>query len=273
MDLFQAVILGIVQGLTEFLPVSSTAHLRIVPALLGWSDPGAAFTAVTQIGTMAAVLLYFRNDLLRLSRAFTRSALQLRPFESADARLAWFILLGTIPIGILGLLLKDHIETSFRSLHVIAASLIGLALLLYVAERIGRRTRSVEQIGWLDAMLIGFAQAVALVPGSSRSGTTITAGLFVNLTREAAARYSFLLSIPAVTLSGMYELYQMRDLLAGNLGTALVVATAVAGVVGYASIDFLLRFLRTHSTYLFIAYRVSLGLLIFLLLALNILQP
>lgn len=273
MDLFQAVILGIVQGLTEFVPVSSTAHLRIIPAMAGWDDPGAAFTAVTQIGTMAAVLLYFRSDLLRLSKAFFHAMFRFRPFETADAKLAWWILLGTIPIGIFGLLLKHQIENSFRSLYVISASLIGLAILLYVAEQVGKRNRSIASMRFVDSFIIGMAQAVALIPGSSRSGTTITAGLFVNLTREAAARYSFLLSIPAVTLSGIYELYELRDLLYGNLGTALIVATAAAGIVGYAAIEFLLRFLRTHSTQAFIIYRIVAGLVIFLFLTLGIVQP
>lgn len=271
MNLLEAIVLGIVQGLTEFLPISSTAHLRIVPALFGWEDPGAAFTAITQIGTLAAVFVYFRNDIAALGRAFMRSLLRLRPFENDQSRMAWWILLGTIPIGVFGLLFKDIIETDFRSLHVVAASLIALALILAAAERYGKRHREITSMRLRDTQIIGLAQALALIPGASRSGTTITAGLFLHLKREDAARFSFLLSIPAITLSGLYQLYQLRDQLAGDLGIALIVAVVVSGIVGYLSIAFLLQYLRTHSTMLFILYRIGLGSLIFILLAFDIL--
>lgn len=274
MSILEAVVLGIVQGLTEFLPVSSTAHLRIVPALLGWSDPGAAFTAVTQIGTLLAVLFYFRKDLMNMLRAFLKSLANKKPFETEDSRLAWYILFGTIPIAVLGLLLKHDIENGFRSLYVIACSLIGLALLLVLAEKISRRNRSLRQLNFIETQIIGLAQAVALVPGSSRSGTTITAGLFLNLTREGAARFSFLLSVPAVGLAGLYELYSLKDaILAGQIGFPLLIATAVAGVVGFLSIDFLLKYLRSHSTYLFIWYRIAIGVLILVLLQAHVLLP
>ncbi|MAT39487.1 MAG: undecaprenyl-diphosphatase UppP [Ectothiorhodospiraceae bacterium] len=273
MGIIEAVVLGIVQGLTEFLPISSTAHLRIVPALFGWDDPGAPFSAITQIGTMAAVLFYFRTDLMKLTKAFVSSSVKLKPFESEDSRLAWYIVFGTIPIAIIGLLLKDSIETSFRSLHIIAGSLIALALILALAEYVGKRTRNLRSMGFIETQIIGLAQAVALIPGSSRSGTTITAGLFLNLTREEAARYSFLLSVPAVLLSGVYQLYALRSELIGEVGTALIVATVVSGVVGFLSIDFMLKFLRKHSTMLFIVYRIGIGITIYILLALNILQP
>lgn len=273
MGMFEAIVLGIVQGLTEYLPVSSTAHLRIVPALLGWPDPGAAFTAVTQIGTLIAVFVYFRRDIGSLSAAFGRSLVTLKPFETAESRMAWWILFGTIPIGVFGLLFKDMIESDFRSLHVIAGSLIFLALLLLLAERVGKRRRDMRDMRMLDVLLIGVAQAVALIPGSSRSGTTITAGLLLDLRREDAARFSFLLSVPAITLSGLYQLYQMREALAGELGLALLVATAAAGVVGYLSIEFLLRFLRTHSTGVFIGYRIALGTVILILISLQLVQP
>ena len=210
MSLLEAVVLGIVQGLTEFIPISSTAHLRIVPAFLGWEDPGAAFTAVTQIGTLIAVFVYFHRDIAALSAAFFRSVLAMKPFQSSDSRMAWWILFGTIPIGVFGLLFKDMIETDFRSLYVIAFSLIGLALLLLAAERLGRRNRGMDTMRFSDTQLIGLAQALALIPGASRSGTTITAGLLLNLRREDAARFSFLLSIPAITLSGLYQLYQLQ---------------------------------------------------------------
>ncbi|PLX32494.1 MAG: undecaprenyl-diphosphatase [Ignavibacteria bacterium] len=273
MSLIEAIILGIVQGLTEFLPISSTAHLRIVPALLGWEDPGAAFTAVTQIGTLAAVFIYFWRDIVSLAGAFTRSILHLRPFETAEAKMAWLICFGTIPIGILGLLFKDAIETSFRSLYVISGSLIVLALILAAAERAGKRVRDMRSLRILDTQLIGLAQALALIPGASRSGTTITAGLFLHMHREDAARFSFLLSIPAITLSGLYQLYELRDQLAGDFGMALLVAVVVSGVVGYLSIEFLLRYLRSHSTWLFIGYRIVVGAAILILVFFGFLQP
>lgn len=273
MDLFQAIILGVVQGLTEFIPISSTAHLRIVPALFGWPDPGAAFTAVTQIGTLVAVLLYFRGDLRSLSTAFLNGIRNRRPFGEPQSRMSWFILFGTLPIVVFGLLFKDLIETEFRSLWVISGSLILLALLLALAEFLGRRTRNISNLTALDIMLIGCAQALALIPGSSRSGTTITAGLFLNLQREDAARFSFLLSIPAISLSGVYQLWQLRELLVGDFGVHLLVATVVSGIVGYASIEFLLRFLRSHSTTVFILYRIALGVLLIIMLSTQILQP
>lgn len=273
MGLLEAVLLGIVQGLTEFIPVSSTAHLRLLPAFLGWEDPGAAFTAVTQIGTLVAVLAYFRREIVTLTRAFFLALHARTPLGTADARMAWSILLGTVPIGVFGLLFKDLIETDFRSLVVIAVSLIALAVLLFLAEKSGRRNRTISGIGMRDILIIGLAQAVALIPGASRSGTTITAGLFLNLTREDAARFSFLLSIPAITLSGLYQLYELRSVLLGDLGLALIVAVLVSGIVGYLSIEFLLRYLRSHSTNLFIFYRIALGLGILLMIHLQYLQP
>ncbi len=273
MDVIQAAVLGVVQGLTEFLPISSTAHLRIVPALLGWEDPGAAFTAVTQIGTLIAVLIYFRNDILTLSKALLRGLIVRHPLADHQSRMAWLILFGTVPIVVFGLLFKDLIETSFRSLYVIAGSLIVLALFLALAEYLGRRTRSLAEISPMDTQLIGLAQALALIPGASRSGTTIMAGLFLHLRREDAARFSFLLSIPAIGLSGIYQLYELRHLLVGDFGVSLIVAVVVSGVVGYLTIEFLLRYLRTHSTVLFIGYRVALGLLLLVLVSTNVLQP
>ena len=269
MSVLEAIVLGIVQGLTEFLPISSTGHLRIVPAFLGWDDPGAAFTAVTQLGTMAAVLLYFREDLLRISRAWLRS-LRDRPLRrELDARLGWYIVLGTIPIGIFGVLFKDQIETGARDLYLIGVALIVLGLVLLLAERVGRRDRSLEQIHTRDGLVIGFAQALALVPGVSRSGATITAGLFMGLDRPAAARFSFLLSVPAVVLSGLLEL---GTILSDDEGEhtsmgALVVATLMAFVSGYAAIAWLLRFLSSHSTVIFVVYRVALGVVVLALAA------
>jgi undecaprenyl-diphosphatase len=263
-DAVQAIVLGIVQGLTEFLPISSTAHLRIVPAFLGWEDPGAAFTAVCQLGTMAAVLLYFRADLWRILTTWLASMRRPELRSTLDARMGWYIGLGTIPIGIFGLAFSDQIESGARDLYVIGTTLIVLGLVLALAERVGRRDRDLESIDGRDGVLIGLAQACALVPGVSRSGATITAGLFLGFDRESAARYSFLLSVPAVVLSGLFELRKIGDEgSAGAVPTAL--AVLLAFVVGYASIAFLLRWLAHHSTMVFVVYRVALGALVLVL--------
>jgi undecaprenyl-diphosphatase len=267
-SLLEAIVLGIVQGLTEFLPISSTGHLRIVPAFAGWEDPGAAFTAVTQLGTMLAVLIYFRNDLNRIARAWLRSLRDPSVRGELDARLGWYIILGTIPIGIFGLVFKDQIETGARDLYLIGTALIVLGLVLLAAEKVGKRERDMTQVRRKDAVAIGFAQALALIPGVSRSGATITAGLFMGLEREAAARFSFLLSIPAVVLSGLLELGTLAGGEDGHVGAgALVVATVFAFISGYAAIALLLRFLATHSTVVFVVYRVVLGALVLALTA------
>ena len=269
MSLLEAIALGITQGLTEFLPISSTAHLRIVPAFAGWEDPGAAFTAVTQLGTMTAVLLYFRADLVRIAHAWVRSLRDPAARQELDARLGWYIVLGTVPIGIFGLAFKDQIETGARDLYLISIALIVLGLVLLAAERVGRKDRSIEQITRRDGVAVGLAQALALVPGVSRSGATISAGLFLGLDRTSAARFSFLLSIPAVVLSGLLE---FASILNGSEGQhaglgALAVATFLAFVVGYTSIAFLLRFLANHSTIVFVVYRVALGTLVLVLVS------
>jgi undecaprenyl-diphosphatase len=266
-SLLEVIVLGITQGLTEFLPISSTAHLRIVPAFAGWPDPGAAFTAVTQLGTMAAVLLYFRHDLARISTAWLRSLRDPIVRGSLDARLGWYIIIGTIPIGLFGLAFKDQIETGARNLYLIGVALIVLGLVLLVAEKVGTRERSLEQITTKDGLAIGFAQALALIPGVSRSGATITAGLFRGFDRTAAARFSFLLSIPAVVLSGLLELASIASGSEGESTSAfgLVLATLLAFLTGYASIAFLLRFLVNHSTGIFVVYRVALGTLVLVL--------
>jgi undecaprenyl-diphosphatase len=268
-SVLEAIVLGITQGLTEFLPVSSTAHLRIVPAFAGWEDPGAAFTAVVQLGTMAAVLLYFREDLLRIARAWLRSLREPAARSELDARLGWYIVLGTIPIGIFGLAFKDQIENGVRDLYLIGAALIVLGLVLLAAEEVGTKRRSLEEIDRRDGIVVGLAQALALVPGVSRSGATISAGLFLGFDRPSAARYSFLLSVPAVVLSGLFEFASILD---GSEDTqvglgALALATFLAFVVGYGSIAFLLRFLVRHSTVVFVVYRVALGVLVLALVA------
>jgi undecaprenyl-diphosphatase len=268
-SILEAIVLGIVQGLTEFLPISSTGHLRIVPAFMGWEDPGAAFTAVTQLGTMAAVLLYFREDLVRIAFAWWRSVWDRPLRRELDARLGWYIVLGTIPIGIFGVLFKDQIETGARDLYLIGVALIVLGLVLLLAEKVGTRERGIEEIRTKDGFAIGFAQALALIPGVSRSGATITAGLFMGLDRPAAARFSFLLSVPAVVLSGLLELGTILSDDDGDhtsLG-ALVVATLMAFVSGFLAIAWLLKFLSTHSTVIFVVYRVALGSLVLVLTA------
>ncbi len=262
MTLWQAIVLGIVQGLTEFLPISSTAHLRIVPALLGWSDPGAAFTAVIQLGTLIAVVWYFRHDII----AITRDTL------TGKSQMGWMIAVGTIPVVVLALLFKHHIESTLRSLYVIAGAMIVLAILLAIAEWIGKRQRTMEQVGWRDAFIVGLAQAVALIPGSSRSGCTITGALFCGLNRETAARFSFLLSLPAVFAAGVFEFRHALHEPAGDPVT-LAVATLVSAVVGYASIAFLLNYLKKHTTWLFIAYRLALGAILLGLLSAGRLAP
>jgi undecaprenyl-diphosphatase len=257
----QAIVLGVVQGLTEFLPISSTAHLRIVPAFLGWDDPGAAFTAVTQLGTMAAVLLFFRTDLWRIARGWALSLRRPELRSQLDARMGWYIGLGTIPIGFFGLVFADQIESGARDLYLIGTTLIVLGLVLLLAEHVARRDRRIEDINRRDGILIGLAQACALVPGVSRSGATITAGLFLGFDRPAAARYSFLLSVPAVVVSGLFELRKIGE--EGGAGIfPTILATLLAFLVGYASIAFLLRWLAHHSTAVFVAYRVALGVLV-----------
>jgi undecaprenyl-diphosphatase len=265
-DALQAIVLGIVQGLTEYLPVSSTAHLRIVPAFLGWEDPGAAFTAVTQLGTMAAVLLYFRTDLWRIARTWTASLRRPELRSELDARMGWYILLGTIPIAIFGFVFSDQIESGARELYLIGTTLIVLGLVLLYAEHVARRDRPIEDITRRDGIIIGFAQACALVPGVSRSGATITAGLFLGFDRASAARYSFLLSVPAVVVSGLFELRKIGEEGGAGFGATLL-ATVCAFVVGYASIAFLLRWLARHSTVVFVVYRVVLGALVITLAA------
>jgi undecaprenyl-diphosphatase len=273
-SLIEAIVLGIVQGLTEFLPISSTAHLRIVPAFFGWEDPGAAFTAVTQLGTMVAVLAYFRVDLWRIARAWTGSVLRRERPVSLDARLGWYIAIGTVPIVIFGVLFERQIETGARSLYLMGTTLIVLGFVLLLAERVGTRSRPLEDMSLREGVLVGFAQAAALVPGVSRSGATITAGLFLGLDRRAAARFSFLLSVPAVVLSG---LFQLLGIVRGDPGESdgvvgLVVATLLAFAVGYASIAFLLRYLANHSTAVFVAYRVALGTLVLVLAATRVIS-
>ena len=272
MTTFQAVILGIIQGLAEFLPISSTAHLRIFPALFGWSDPGTAFSAVIQLGTIAAVIIFFIRDLWRILITWLRSLFTPRLRANPDARIGWYILLGTLPIAVLGLLFQTQITTVARDLRVIATTLIVLGVVLWLADRSGGRRKEVDQLTLADGLVYGFSQALALIPGVSRSGATISAGLFLGYTREAAARYSFLLSVPAILASGLFELKDVS--LSDGPGLApTLIATAVSFIVGYASIAWLLRYVSRNSYLPFVVYRIALGVVVVILLALGVLQP
>ncbi|HZE68407.1 MAG TPA: undecaprenyl-diphosphatase UppP [Pyrinomonadaceae bacterium] len=284
MTLLQAIVLGIVQGLTEFIPVSSTAHLVFAARAVGLYDgvdktlqaqQTTATIAVVQLGTLLAVLLYFARDILNITVAFvrdhlalfTRRAKTIGPRLSHDAWMGWLVIIGSLPVGVVGLLFKKQIEGTFtKNLWVIATMMIVVGLMLTIAELVSKKTRTMTQLGIGDALAVGSAQVLALIPGSSRSGSTIMAGLFVDETRETAARFSFLLSIPAIAASGLLELKEAIHRLPPGSYSSLLVATIVSGVVGYASIWFLLRYLRTHSTGVFIVYRVIVGGLILLLL-------
>lgn len=273
MSWFEAVVLGLVQGLTEFLPISSSAHLRVVAELAGWDDPGAAFTAVTQLGTETAVLLYFRRDIAAILSTWARSLWRPELRGELEARMGWYVILGTLPIGVLGLLFEDAIDTRFRNLWLIAGTLIGFGLVLGWADARARNARPLERLNLRDGLLYGGAQALALIPGVSRSGGTITAGLLMGYRREAAARYSFLLALPAVFLSGLYKL---KDI--GGPGNEVdwgptVLATVIAFGVGLAVIVYFLRYITTHTFRPFVVYRVLLGVLLVGLLATGVIDP
>src|SRR5205807_7294384 len=268
MSIIEAIVLGLVQGLTEFIPISSTAHLEIVPVLLGWGDPGAAASAVIQFGTLLAAIIYFARDIVRLTAGFVRGLITRRPLADTDSREAWLVIIGTIPIVVLGLLLKKHIESTFRGLWVITTMVIFVAILMHLAEAYAKRAqlRNFEQLTVMDGIVIGLGQCLALIPGSSRSGSTIMPALFRKIERATAARFSFLLSIPAVGGAGFLELFHERHHLAQLGWTPILISIAVAFVFGYASIWFLLRYLRTHTTYIFIWYRFALGAVMIALL-------
>ncbi len=268
MNVIEAVVLGLVQGLTEFIPVSSTAHLEIVPVLLGWGDPGAAAIAVIQFGTWIAAVIYFFGDIVRLVTGFFKGLISRRPLADVDSRESWLVIIGTIPIVVLGLLLKKHIESTFRGLWVITAMVIVVAILMDLAERYARREqlRTFSDMTIGDGVAIGLGQCLALIPGSSRSGATIMTALFRKIDRPTAARYSFLLSIPAVGGAGFLELFKERHHLAHLGWTSIIIAIVVAFISGYASIWFLMRYLRTHTTYVFIYYRYVLGVVMIALL-------
>lgn len=272
MGLIEAVVLGIVQGLTEFLPISSTAHLRILPALLGWPDPGASFTAVIQLGTLAAVVVFFRTELVLAFGAWLRSVLDPSQRRTPEARLGWAIFWGTIPIVIFGVLFKSSIENELRSLQIIAWSLIGMGLLLGIADSMANGVRVVEDATVRDGWWVGLWQCIALIPGASRSGSTITGAVLARFDRSAAARFSFLLSVPSVFAAGVFSIKEHAGAL-GDQWEAIVVATVVSFAVGYASIAFLIRYLQTRGLLLFVVYRVVLGVVILALLSAGTLRP
>ncbi|MEP7146017.1 MAG: undecaprenyl-diphosphate phosphatase [bacterium] len=271
-EILKAVVLGIIQGATEFIPVSSTAHLRVIPALLGWKDIGAAYSAVIQIGTLTATFIYFKKDIVQLIQGFIRAFRQKDMLSNYESRIFLLIIIGTIPISVCGLLFKRFIEGEARGLYVISSALILLAIILFIAEKVSTKTKEFKEISVKDGIIIGCAQALALIPGSSRSGVTITAGLFRGLKRDVAARYSFLLSIPAISLSGLYELYKERQMLLHENFLSLAIATIVSGVVGYISIRFLISYLKTRSNLIFIIYRIVLGIIILILLSKGVLN-
>ncbi len=280
----QALILGIVQGITEFLPVSSTAHMRILPALLhhfngGWpNDTGAAFSAVVQLGPIVAIILYFWGDLMKYVAGIGRSlqARVLFPRGDQDARLGWYVVFGTVPLVVAGLALEKKVNGEYRNLLFISAALIVLALVLLVAERVGQKTRGLKTLTLGQAITIGVAQALALVPGASRSGVTYTTGLFMNLTREAAIRFSFLLSIPAITLAGLYKLAKvLHQTHLGPASGPYLFSAVVAGLFAYVVVRWLMRFLgeENHSMLPFVIYRIALGVALLFLVHMGIVIP
>ncbi|MGW2473370.1 undecaprenyl-diphosphate phosphatase [Streptomyces sp. NPDC001665] len=283
MSWFESFVLGLVQGLTEFLPISSSAHLRLTAAFADWHDPGAAFTAITQIGTEAAVIIYFRKDIARIVSAWFRSLTNRSMRGDHDAKMGWLVIVGSLPIGVLGLAFQDQIEGPFRDLRLIATTLIVMGIVLGVADRLaardesggrhraGKQRKTLRELGVKDGLIYGFCQALALVPGVSRSGATISGGLLMGYTREAAARYSFLLAIPAVLASGVFEL---KDAGEGHVSWGpTIFATVIAFGVGYAVIAWFMKFISSKSFMPFVIYRIALGVLLFILIGAGALSP
>ncbi|BBX96843.1 undecaprenyl-diphosphatase [Mycobacterium lacus] len=269
MSWWQVIVLAVAQGLTEFLPVSSSAHLAIVSRIFFTGDAGASFTAVSQLGTEAAVLVYFARDIVRIAKAWLNGLL-VRAARNADYRLGWYVMIGTIPICILGLLFKDEIRSGVRNLWVVATAMVAFSAVIALAEYLGRQSRHIEQLTWRDAVVVGIAQTLALVPGVSRSGSTISAGLFVGLERELAARFGFLLAIPAVFASGLFSLPDAFHPVTEGMsatGPQLLAATVIAFVIGLTAVAWFLRFLLRHSMDWFVGYRVVVGGGVLILLA------
>ena len=282
MNIFEAALLGIIQGLTEFLPISSTGHLTLAGKLMHLisnqnPEEWTAFIAVIQLGTLIAVIIYFWKDIWEIIFDFINQNIKQRvkyKEQSLNSRMGWLIIIGSIPVGVLGLSLKKIIEgTLTKDLYVIAGSLIVLAIILAFAEKTAKLKKDMKDLTKLDAFIVGVCQSLALIPGSSRSGTTITGGLFLGMNRETAARFSFLLSIPAVLASGLLEFYESLKFLNASMAIHLIVATIFALIFGYISIDFLLKYLRKNSTFLFVYYRIGLGIIILILLFAHVITP
>jgi undecaprenyl-diphosphatase len=268
MSWWQVVVLAVVQGVTEFLPVSSSGHLAIVSRIFFSADAGASFTAVSQLGTEAAVLVYFARDIVRIVKAWFRG-LFAQSRRDSDYRLGWYVIIGTIPICVLGLLFKDQIRSGVRNLWVVATAMVAFSAVIALAEFLGRQSRHIDQLNWRDALVVGAAQTLALIPGVSRSGATISAGLFLGLDRELSARFGFLLAIPAVFASGLFSIPDAFHPVTSGMsatGPQLLVATLVAFVIGLVAVAWLLRFLVRHSMYWFVAYRVVAGATVLILL-------
>lgn len=273
MDLIQAVVYGIVQGLTEWLPISSTAHIRVLPELVGWQDPGSAFTASIQLGTLFAVVLYFARDLGESLVGWVRGIANPSHRHTTEYRLGWGIVLGTLPIIAIGLLFQSRIEKEWRSLYVVAGALIGMGIVLYAAERFGKSFRKLDHTKPIDGIWVGLWQAISLVPGASRSGSTISGALLAGFDRPTAARFSFLLSVPSVFAAAIYSLWRHRDELLGVQLGPMIVANVASFAVGYATIAFLMSYLQRHGTLVFVVYRILLGALILTLLGTGVLRP
>lgn len=261
------------QGLTEYLPISSTAHIRVLPALLGWKDPGAAYTAAIQIGTLLAIVLYFWKDLSIAITGWLKGIFDAKKRDAVEYRIGWAVFIGTLPIVVCGVLFRDQIENSLRSLYVVAGALIGFGALLGVAEVFGRKSRDRSEITIKDGLWVGIWQALALIPGASRSGTTITGAMFARFDRASAARFSFLLSIPSLLIAAVASLLSHRHELLSDGLASVIVANVLSFVVGYAAIAFLMKFVQTRSLLLFVVYRFVLGAVIFALLALGTIPP
>ncbi|MEU4834725.1 undecaprenyl-diphosphate phosphatase [Streptosporangium sp. NPDC023615] len=270
---FEAVVLGLIQGLTEFLPISSSAHIRVVSAFFGWQDPGAAFTAVIQLGTEAAVVIYFRKEIWEIVSTWTRSLWTPALRSHHAARMGWYVIVGTIPIVILGLLFKDSIEGAFRDLRLIGTTLIVFGLVLWFADHAARNRLTLERhLSFTHALVYGFAQSLALIPGVSRSGGTISAGLLLDYRREEAAKYSFLLAIPAVLGAGFLELFKIGEGPAPEWGPTIL-ATVISFVVGYLAVSWFLKYISTHRFTGFVIYRIILGVVIIALVSTGVLDP
>ena len=282
MTIIEAILLGIIQGLTEFLPISSTGHLTVAGKLMNLissesPEKWTSFIAVIQLGTLFAILIYFWNDLWKISRDYLKENIyQRKSFkeQSNNSKMGWYIIIGSIPVVIIGLGFKDLIEGALtKNLYIIASSLVVLGIILAFAEKFGKFKKDLDSIKWYDALIVGFAQSLALIPGSSRSGTTITAGIFLGFKRETAARFSFLLSVPAILGSGLLQLYEALEYIDYSGILTLIIATVVSAISGYLTIEFLLRFLRSNSTYVFVIYRIVIGLIIIIMIGTNTINP